>query len=195
MFRTPLLPLPTLSRSFVAALLAAITLGGCDTVSPGGDTVRLTVEIEEDADGSPVAFSFAGTTPTGRLVDVRCGCAIDLGPWLTTQGFSRSDVVTAEVASARLVMGTPPTGTLAFLDQANLKLEAQGLSATEVANRSAFPSAREAALTVLPGRNVAAFVERPAFEPVLQIDASSLQATAGYQLYLVLTLHVTVSGL
>lgn len=175
-------------------LLALAMLTGCDTVSPGGDTILLTTEVDRTADGGPIQFSFPGTLQTGRLVDLRCNCRVDLGPYLTTQGFSRSDIVSAEVVTARLVMGTPPTGNLSFLNQALLKFESSALSATEVANRTGFLSSRESNLTVLPGRDVSAFLEKASFEPVLQVDASRLETNATYQLYLVLTVRITVSG-
>lgn len=176
-------------------LLALVMLTGCDTVNPGGDTILLTTEVDRTADGGPIQFTFPGTLQTGRLVDLRCNCRVDLGPYLTTQGFSRSDIVSAEVVTARLVMGTPPTGNLSFLDQALLKFESTGLSATEVANRTGFLSSRESNLTVLSGRDISAFLEKASFEPVLQIDASRLETNATYQLYLVLTVRITVSGL
>lgn len=186
----------TLSRILPAAVLLIVSaLTGCDTVSPGGDTILLTTEVDRTADGAPIQFSFPGTLQTGRLVDLRCNCRVDLGPYLTTQGFSRTDIVSAEVVTARVVMGTPPTGNLSFLDQALLKFESTGLSATEVANRTGFVSSRESNLTVLAGRDVSSFLEKASFEPVLQIEASRLEANATYQLYLVLSLRITVAGL
>ncbi|GIV59492.1 MAG: hypothetical protein KatS3mg043_0581 [Rhodothermaceae bacterium] len=180
----------------VLAVLALLLLTGCDSVGEEGGTIVLRPEVSEDAEGRDISFRFVSDGfPVGQLRDVSCDCEVDLGPFLQDQGFSKADLVSARLESARLVMLFPIDEQFDFLDQAILKFEADGLSATEVANRSGFPAAREATLNVLPNRDVTAFLTRNDFEVILQINARELVPSEEYEMALVMTFRLEVEGL
>lgn len=183
-------------RLCLALVPALLLLSGCDSSPSESGTIILRPEVSEDADGEDISFSFASDGfPVGRLTDVDCDCRIDLGPYLEGQGFSKADVVSATLESARLVMLFPISEKLDFLDQAILKFEADGLSVTEVANGGPFPSEREAALTVLPNRDVSGFLTRSDFGAILQIDAGTLEPGEDYEVALVMTFRLELEGL
>ncbi len=185
-----------MTRLFLVFAPALLLISGCDS-SPGErGTIILRPEVSEAADGKDISFSFsADGFPVGQLSDVDCDCRIDLGPYLEGQGFTKADVVSATLESARLVMLFPISEKLDFLDQAILKFEADGLSVTEVANRGAFPAEREATLTVLPNRDVSGFLTRSDFGAILQIDARALEPGEDYEVALVMTFRLELEGL
>ncbi len=184
-------------RSCLVLAAALLLVSGCDSSSPGeGGTLVLRPEVSEDVEGDDISFSFSSDGfPVGQLTDVDCDCRIDLGPYLESQGFTKADILSATVESARLVMLFPISEQLDFLDQAILKFEADGLSATEVANGGPFPAAREATLTVLPNRDIAGFLTRSDFRAILQIDAGTLEPGEDYEVALVMTLRLELEGL
>lgn len=187
-------PLPL--RSALLVLVVGLTaLSGCDSALTDPDVVILTHELTRSGDGSPVRFSFdADDVTVGQSTVLRCGCTVDLDPWLASQGFSRDDLVAATVQSATLTKISPPLERLDFLDSAVLRFEAAGLQATEVATRSVFPDAIDVALNPVAGRSVLAFASRDEFEPVLVIEAADLQAGALYELDVEVTLRLELEG-
>ncbi len=187
--RMPLRWLPVL-------LLLGGVLAGCDAAGEETRTLVLQPEVLEDRQGRDISFTFMSDAfPVGQLEDIACGCAIDLGPYLQAQGFSKADIVSARLESARLVLLFPISERFDFLDEAILKFEADGLSATEVANRSEFPASREVELNVLANRDVTGFLVRNDFEVILQIDARALEPSEDYEMVLVMTFRLEVEGL
>ncbi|NNF03152.1 MAG: hypothetical protein HKN17_01695 [Rhodothermales bacterium] len=185
-----------LRRSAVLTLLlATLVLSGCDTDSLGGDSVILTHTISEDINGNDVVFAFSsGDIQEGRLVDIFCGCTLDIEAFLNDQGFTKSELISATVQSARIVMLFPTSEQLNFLDEAILKLGATGASDTEVANVSDLPAAREVNLQTLSSRDVSSYLERPGFEPILQINAGDLTDGEDYELSVILTVRMELEG-
>ncbi|MEQ9105557.1 MAG: hypothetical protein RIE53_12775 [Rhodothermales bacterium] len=172
-----------------------VILAGCDSVDPSSETIFLTMQITEDVDGNPISLGFnANDLQTGRLQDLDCGCQLDIAGKLSEQGFSKGEIVSASLQSAQIVMLFPVNENVAFLDQAILKFTATGVSQTEVANTSNFPASRTAQMTVLPNRDIAAFLERPNFGLILQIDPETLRTGQSYEMSLVLTVRVEVEG-
>lgn len=177
------------------ALLAVLSMAGCDAALTS-DTVVLSSQISTDSNGRPIRFGFAaGSVSTGRLVDISCGCTVDIGAFLADRGFAKTDIVSATVTSARLVMLFPISERINFLNQAILKFQASGNSATEVANLSTFPDSREVNLTAQSSRNVAGFLDGSGFQPTLQIDAARLINGADYEIGLVMDIRIEVEGL
>lgn len=185
-------PLRSAGLLLAAALLA---LTGCDSGLTDPDVVILNHELTRSGDGSAVSFAFnANNVTVGQTAVLRCGCTVDLDPWLASQGFTRADIVDATVKSATLTMLFPVTERVSFLDNAILRFEAAGLQPSEVATRSSFPDARETSLTPVSGRSVAAFASKDEFEPVLVIDAASLKAGADYEMTVSVTLRLELQG-
>ncbi len=173
-----------------------LLISGCDSGLSGVDSVFLTAELSTDTQASPIRFTFeGGAVETGRLTDVSCGCQLDVAAYLADRGFSKADILSATISSARLVMLFPISERLDFLETAILKLTAPGNSVTEVAQQSTFPQAREVELTPLAGRDVAGFLDDSTFAPILQIDASRLQAAADYEIGLVLEIRLELAGI
>lgn len=185
-----------LRRSALLTLLAAtLVLSGCDTDSLGGDSVILTHTLSEDVDGDDVLFTFSsGDIQEGRLVDLSCGCTLDIDAFLNDQGFTKAQLVSATVQSVRLVMLFPTSEQLGFLDEVILKLAAPGVSDTEVANISSLPSAREVSLQALSNRDIVSYLDSPGFEPILQINARDLTDGEDYELSVIVTVRMELEG-
>lgn len=184
------------TRPFFLLAMATLIIAGCDSASPGGDTIFLTHELTEEIGGEPITLSFsADDVATGRLQDIDCDCELDIASFLDVQGFSKSDIVSARLEAAEIVMLFPVNENVDFLDQAILKLTASGISPTEVANTSSFPASRTGSMNILPNRDIASFLDRPTFGLILQIDPASLRAGQNYQMSLVLKMRMEVSGL
>lgn len=175
----------------VFACFALLLLVGCDSEDPSGsDPVTLFHEIDD-------AFRFtfnADDIQAGRLEDLRCDCNVNISSFLFDQGFSTSEIISASVESVQLEMLFPISAQASILNQAIVKLEAEGVSATEIANQSSFPNSRSATLSVLTNRDIAALLERPSFTSILQIDANELEANRNYEMALVLRLRIEVEG-
>lgn len=184
------------TRFHFLLLMTALIVMGCDSGSSGGDTIFLRHELTEDIGGSPITLAFsADDLSTGRLQDIVCDCELDIASFLDIQGFSKSDIVSARLEAAEIVMLFPVNENVDFLDQAILKLTAPGISPTEVANTSSFPSSRTGSMNILPNRDIASFLDRPTFGLILQIDPATLRAGQDYQMSLVLDMRLEVSGI
>lgn len=186
-----------MSKRFPFLILVALTvsLAACDSAVGGADSVFLNAELSADTDGDPVRFVFESSeVQTGRLMDVECDCELDVTEFLADRGFSKNDIISATVKSARLVMLFPISERLNFLDEAILKMRAPGNSITEVARQGSFGETREVALEPLTGRDVSGFMDNSSFEPILQIDAATLQAGASYEIGLVLEIRLELAG-
>jgi hypothetical protein len=180
----------------LVSLCLLLLLAGCDSGLSGVDSVFLTAELSTDTDASPIRFAFeGGAVQTGRLTDVSCDCELDVAAFLADRGFTKADILSATIESARLVMLFPISERLDFLDTAILKLTASGNSVTEVAQQSTFSQTREVELTPLTGRDIAGFLDDSTFAPILQIDAARLQATADYEIGLVLDIRLELAGI
>jgi len=179
----------------ILIFFSMIHLSGCDSNNSNSNRVGLTREMSLDANGDPILFSFdAADTAMGRLQDIRCNCNIDIGPFLTSQGFSKADIVSASLTAARIVMLLPTSERVNFLTSAILKFQTDGLSATEVANQSGFADSRESTMQTLSNRDISAFLERSNFETILQINPASLQTGESYELGLVFTVQLEMSA-
>ncbi len=177
-------------------LVTALLVMGCDSSSSGGDTIFLNHELTEDISGSPITLAFsADDVATGRLQDIACDCELDIASFLDVQGFSKSDIVSARLEAVEIVMLFPVNERVDFLDQAILKLTAPGISPTEVANTSSFPSSRTGSMDILPNRDIASFLDRPTFGLILQINPATLRAGQNYQMSLILDVRMEVGGL
>lgn len=182
--------------SFVlmTALLSQVV--GCDSDSLSSGTVFLTHEFSEDVQGEAIRFSFSSDElQTNRLHDLSCECDLNIDEFITAQGFQPSDIVTAKLVSAEIIMLFPISERLDFLNQAILKLTGQGISPTEVASLSTLPSAREASMSVLPNRDIATFLERSSFGAILQIDPSSLESGETYDMSIILKVRLELDSL
>ncbi|MEM1096702.1 MAG: hypothetical protein AAGJ10_19050 [Bacteroidota bacterium] len=182
---------PRTLRLGVLAVAGMLIFSSCDSGSIGGGSQQITLTTELNN----LRFRFnADDLRTGRLEDVDCGCALDVGSFLESRGYTKADIVSAQVQSAQLVMLFPINARANILNKAILKLDAEGVSSTEVADESVFDAQREAPLTILQGRNIASIVERTSFDATLQIDANTLEPGVDYEMGVVLTLVIDVEG-
>ncbi|NQV73385.1 hypothetical protein HQ496_09690 [bacterium] len=177
------------SAPFIIAFV--VLFAGCDATSSSSDTVFLTHEFSTDTAGQSVRFTFSSTNMTvNRLTDVSCNCDINIYSFVEEQGFQASDIKSATLVSADIIMLFPISKKIDFLNQAILKFSANGISTTEVANISTFPAAREVAMNVLPNRDIATFLERSAFGAILQLDPATLGANESYDLSIILKVRL-----
>ncbi len=171
-----------------------VFLSGCDADPLSNDSVFLTHEFSTDASGQSIRFTFSSDdVATNRLNDISCNCAINIHQYIEDQGFKASDVVSATLVSADVIMLFPITKKINFLNQAILKFTASGASVTEVANLSSFPASREAALVILPNRNIASFIERANFGAILQLDPKTLGVGESYDFSVILKVRLELS--
>ncbi len=172
----------------------ALFLSSCDTVSPNSDTIFLNHEFSTDAANSSIRFTFSSNdVSTNRLNDISCNCSININKYLQEQGFQASDLVSATLVKADVIMLFPISKKINFLNQAILKFTASGVSATEVANVSSFPATREVSMNVLPNRDISTFLERPNFGAILQLDPSTLGTNEAYDLSIILKVRLELS--
>lgn len=169
-------------------------MSGCDADALSNDSVYLTHEFSTTSTGQSIRFTFTSDDVTAnRLNDISCGCTLNIHDYITEQGFSPSDLVSATLVSADVIMLFPITKKINFLNQAILKFTAPGTSATEVANLSSFPATREASLVVLPNRDIATFLERANFGAILQLDPKTLGANESYDFSVILKVRLELS--
>jgi len=171
------------------ALMVVVT--GCDANALKSDTIFLKHEFSTDTAGKSIRFTFSSNNVTAnRLNDVSCNCTINIHSYIEEQGFQPSDIVSATLVSAEVIMLFPISKKVNFLNQAILKFTANGVSATEVANISSFPSTREVSMNVLPNRDIATFLERANFGAILQLDPATLGPNENYDLSIILEVRL-----
>jgi len=172
----------------------ALFLSSCDTVSPNSDTIFLNHEFSTDGANSSIRFTFSSNNvSTNQLNDISCNCSINIHKYLQEQGFEASDLVSATLVKADVIMLFPISKKINFLNQAILKFTATGVSATEVANVSSFPATREVSMNVLPNRDISTFLERPNFGAILQLDPATLGTNEAYDLSIILKIRLELS--
>lgn len=171
------------------ALLLLLGLAGCDTVDSNEPVVLF-------ADVDVFRFTFeADAIDANSPAVLTADAEVDLAAFLRQQGFTKDEVISATVSSARLEIIFPVSETADFMDEAILLLDADGLPTLEVAEQTSFPSDNdEVTLTVRSGRDVADYVQAPTFTSVLRIDPARLEAGEDYELVAVLRLRIEVEG-
>lgn len=172
-------------------LFFVLFFAGCDQSSLNSDTIFLTHEFSTDTQGQSIRFTFSSDNVTAdRLNDVSCNCSVNIHSFIEEQGFQASDLKSATLVSADIIMLFPINKKINFLNQAILKFTATGVSATEVANVSSFPAAREVEMNILPNRDIATFLERANFGAILQLDPTTLGANEDYDLSIILKVRL-----
>ncbi|MEM9665676.1 MAG: hypothetical protein AAF970_12120 [Bacteroidota bacterium] len=173
-------------RHVASSAILMLLLMGCDSV--GSETVTLV------ADNLEFEFEFnSNDVATGALVDLRSrdGMDVDLGTFLASQGFSKADILAAQVEAVRLEIAFPISARATFLESAILKLEANGLSATEIAQQSTFPNERGADFEVVAGRDIGDLVNRSGgLQAILQVNARELAPNTTYELGVSLRMRI-----
>jgi hypothetical protein len=181
-----------LERSAGLLLAFMLVLSGCDTAAPGTDSVFLTFEVG----GNGARFAFQGDgIQTGRLVDLDCGCSYSVSDFLADQGFSTSEIVSATLQEATVRTVFPIGAPLTYLNTVILKLDAPGLSTIEIAESTVLPATEQTSLTVRPNRDIASYLDRASFQPILQIDAASLDSGESYDLAVRFSIRIEVEGI
>jgi hypothetical protein len=169
-------------------LLLLVMTSGCDTLDlGGGDTITLTTTVRD------ICFRFTGITD-GASRSVVSEDGINLASFLLSEGFSKADVVSARVQSAEIRILFPQGQNLSVFEAANLQLRTGGEGGVSVASSSDLANARNDALTVSTGRDIATLVQAPSFEGLLQlVGAANLQDD--FEVTVNLTIAVDVEGL
>lgn len=178
----------------VLAVSLLVFFVGCDTVDPGGESVVLFANVEDQL-GDDLRFSFdSDNAQVGQALTLQAAQRIDLGAFLNQQGFSKAEVLSAQVESAAIGVRFPLGVSVDFMDDVTLQLTASGLSATTVASRSTFPSSRDVNLNVQADQPIASFVTRPDFGVQLLLTPGSLQPGEDYELTVTMRVRIEVEG-
>lgn len=159
-------------RQYAIGVYLAILLvtSGCDTLDlVGGDAITLTYSTGD------LCFRFNGVTSGGSRTVVSED-ALDLAAFLSSEGFTKGDIVGARVRSAEIRLVFPLGQTLTIFDSADLQLRAVGGASVTVASSDAMANERRDNLDVNATRDVAGVVSAQGFEGVLQlVGAASIQ--------------------
>jgi hypothetical protein len=184
------------TRKFQAlALILGVLIAGCDSQSTD-DSIFLTHTFTMDLDGDLIRYSFSSTdTQNGVQKSLSCGCALNADNFLAVRGFTRSEIIDAHVTSAKLKSLFPIGERLDYLSQAQLSLSAQGVSATAVAENESFPASQEVPLPTIQGVSILGHMQKTSFNPVVQINANSLEPNTDYELGIEFTVEFEMEGI
>lgn len=170
------------------------SLSGCDTNSMD-DRIFLTFTFSVDLNGDPIRFAFSSDDiQRGAFRTFSCDCLLDIEPFLASRSFSKAELLEARVTSVRLKSFFPIGQQLDFLHEVELILDANGTGAVTVAEDDTFPSAREIALSVFPGRSISALLVQPQFTIDLRIDPSNVTPDTQYELGIDMTIELEMEG-
>lgn len=179
-----------------ATLLAVLLLAGCDSsTDPTARSITLTTN---GGDLLQLDFTFSGADhPSNMLDDYTSDNAIDLSSFLSSKGgFRKSEILSARVKSAQILMVKPVQADVDLIQDVVLKLKTDNLSSIEVAEQSSFPAGqREQALNVRPNRNISSFVRADNFSAILTMTPGTLNPTTSYEISVLLELELEVEGI
>lgn len=133
------------SSAFAAfALLFTVFLAGCDSV--GGDVLTFREEVD---------FRFEFTTDgvsAGEEIVVRSVGNVDFDDFLEDEGFTKGDLVVANIRSVTVERLTPAGTNLSNFERVAFSLVAEGLTVPTLAESEDLPEGREVELELLrPG--------------------------------------------
>lgn len=167
---------------------AALLLYGCDALVEGDDTLILqpkTVTFRFE-------FSSDDLTP-GEAITVSAVQSADLGAALQGDGYTKDDVVSAQITEIQLRRVNPLQFNLGGIDNVVLRLQSQGVSSVSVGSIGDPPSSNSANMQVGPTRNVAQFVRQSSFTATLEFVPTGLPAD-DYVLETRVELSIEVEG-
>lgn len=175
-------------RLIPLAALAALLLflPACDTVADlGNENVILTRDVT-------FSFDFMVDTPQAALRATSTN-QVDLSGQL--EGFTKAEILSATVTSARLTRVQPVRADLAeLMDAVLLELTASGGSATTVAQQAGLPASAEGALTVSGSPGVTSHVKAPSFGAALTFTNLAVPALGIYRFEVTVRLRIEVEG-
>lgn len=180
----------------VLCLLALLLLAGCDTTDTGSNTIVLFASVSS-GDIEALTFRFnPQTTQTGQSVDLVSVNRLDIADFLFENGFSQAEIVSATVEAAELEVVFPIPEVASFMDEAILKLDAQGISAIEVAEQTVFPDDDDEVDLNVRSRDIAGVLRASDFGGILQVNANAFlpNVTNDYELFVSLQLRIEVEG-
>jgi hypothetical protein len=180
----------------VVCLLALLMLSGCDTTDTGSNTIVLFANVSS-GDIEALTFRFdPQTTQTGQFVDLVSVNRLDVADFLFENGFSQAEIVSATVEAAELEIVFPIPEVASFMDEAILKLDAQGISAIEVAEQTVFPNDDDEVDLNVRSRDIAGVLRAADFGGILQVNANAFlpNVTNDYELFVSLQLRIEVEG-
>ena len=157
-----------LHAPFLIVATTLVLLSGCDSLTDGsGESIFLNTTIED------ICFELSSIS-NGQSVSVGAVAAdaIDIGPFLDQQNFSKSDVVGAQVTSVRLRMIFPIQESLASIRDVTVRLSSTSGGGTAVASLSTFSDSRSANLET-NGASVSSIVSGTSFQAILDLTGAS----------------------
>jgi hypothetical protein len=182
------------SRVLSAVFLLSL-LTGCDSNSPNNSIV-LSSTFSVDVNGDPIRFTFTSNqVQSGVLTSISCGCSLDIGPFLATRSFSKSELLSATVTSVKLKSFFPIGQRLEYLDEVQLRLNASGASEVFVANGTSFPASQEIPLSVIDGNSIETLLVKPVFGATLRVDPATISPSKVYELGVEFTVELEMEGI
>lgn len=185
----------TFSYGLFFAVFITLTGLGCDS-GPGDNRIILSHTFSDDVSGNPIRISFDGAdVQAGEVRNVSCNCSLDVGLFLASRSFSKSELLSATITSAKIKSVFPIGERLDYLTMVSLILESSELPPKTVATRESFPSSQESALSTIPDVNTRDILASPEFSSALSIELDAVDASTQYQLSLEFTVELTLEGL
>jgi len=184
----------------IALALSLAALTGCDTTTDVGNEDTQELPPLEGCDGDlatlcDLRFEVSTSGLDGGTATIDADKTVDLGPYLQDVemggGFSRSDVVNAEVMSVEL-----ESSNLGALESATLRFQANGVEPQVVAERSFSSGFDDIVATLSPSSDdVSRFVRKEeGFEVALTVDVRNPQPNATYSFLADLEMQLEVQG-
>ena len=177
-----------LSRFLSVAALAALLLllPACDTVGEiGNENVILTRD-------ATFAFDFQVDAPQASLRATSTN-QVDLAGQL--EGFTKAEILSATVTSARLTRIQPVRADLSeLMNAATLELTASGASATSIAQLASPPASAEAQLTITGSPAVTSHVKASSFGAALTFTNLAVPSLGVYRFEATVRLRIEVEG-
>ena len=171
----------------LSAALMALVGGGCDAADDEAviltteETFFFSFDADDVSDGAPLSLVSEGRA--------------DLGPFLSSRGFTKAEITTVLVASARLEVLRPINENVDVLGSVILEVEAEGAD-REVAQQARLSAGDDdVELEVLPNRNIATFVRNGDFGAIVTIEPRDPTPGETYELGVVMNLRIELEGL
>lgn len=172
--------------TLVLSAAVLMLLPGCDTTSSPEPITLQPIETTFRFD-----FASRNLEPDGTL-EVPSSASVDLND-LLTEGFSKAEVLSAEVTSVELERLSPLSDLSLFMRNASFSLQGGTGTPVTVAGLTDFPDAVSADMTLASDTRVTNVVTGSSFSGVLDVDVNAAEEE-DFVLLVTVTLQVRVEG-
>lgn len=167
-------------------LLLLVVASGCDTLEPEDQITLPPATLE-------LSFRFSNTLQ-GISREIVSEDTYNLDRFLADNQYTRAEVISARVTSARIRLTTPFQETLDALSDIDVSLQANQAGIRTIATLAAPPVDKNAALSPAGGETATPFVQGGPFQGVLGFTGQR-DVDEEFLLFVTLTLEVAVEGI